>query len=77
MTKSSKNKNCIIKTLDAKKPPMPKVLSPKEDSDELQLIKSKINDACNFPKTLSYQNKDIYVDVKKLTSNVRKIETLT
>ena len=56
---------------------MPKVISRKEDSDELQLIKSKINDACNFPKTLSYQNKDIYVDIKKLTSNVRKIETLT
>jgi hypothetical protein len=77
MTKSSKNKNCVIKTLDAKKPPKPKVLSPKGDSDEIQLIKSKINDACNFPKTLNYQNKDIYVDVKKLTSNVRKIETLT
>jgi hypothetical protein len=35
MTKSSKNKGCVIKTLDAKKPPMPKVLSPKEETDEL------------------------------------------
>ena len=45
--------------------------------NELDRIKSKINDACSFPKTLNYQNKDIYVDVRKLNSNVRVIETLT
>jgi uncharacterized protein YnzC (UPF0291/DUF896 family) len=43
----------------------------------VEQIKDKINAACKFPKAMSYQDKDIYVDVKKLTSTVRKIETLT
>lgn len=73
MNKSLRNQSCVIMS---KKPPVAKSVQAK-NLDEMTIIKSKINDACNFPKTLSYQNKDIYVDVKKLTSNVRKIETLT
>ena len=52
MTKSSKNKNCVIKTLESKKPPRPQVVS--QESAEIDMIKTKINDACSFPKTLNY-----------------------
>jgi hypothetical protein len=35
------------------------------------------NDACTFPKTNSYIHKEMYVDVKKLMSKGRVIESLT
>ena len=36
-----------------------------------------LNDACTFPKTNSYIHKEMYVDVKKLMSKGRVIESLT
>jgi hypothetical protein len=76
VTKSSKkNRSCTVKTVpDKKKPPRAPML-PK--TIEVEERRPKSNDACSFPKTSNYQNRDIYVNVKKLTSNVRKIETLT
>ena len=35
------------------------------------------NDACTFPKTNSYLHKEMFVDVKKLMSKGRVIESLT
>ena len=35
------------------------------------------SEPCNFPKTMSYQNKDIHINVKKLMSKVKTIESLT
>ena len=35
------------------------------------------NDACEFPKTNSYLHKEMYVDIKKLMSKGRVIESLT
>tara|TARA_B110001450_G_C17194888_1_gene308902 strand:+ start:181 stop:336 length:156 start_codon:yes stop_codon:yes gene_type:complete len=38
---------------------------------------NKKSDPCAFPKTMNYQNKDIHINVKRLMSKVKTIESLS